>query len=289
MPKKVVSLGSNEDSVTETLKDEVVMTGVGLGNSIYQMLVRVVVPTESMEVNVSTADLKMWHERLGHVGARALEDMVKNDRVTGVKLGNVEKFFCEPCQFGKSCRKSFKESSMSRELKPGECVHTDVCGPIQVKSQGGASYFSTFIDEASNFCHVDFLRHKDEVFEKFKAYDKLVENKFGARLKIVRSDNGGEYKNKRFAAYLVERGIVMENSAPHTPEQNGKAERANPTIFGSARTMLRAKNLPKALWAETHIAYRPIDRLSIFSTGRSIRAEKTSKQRSKSGPERNQH
>lgn len=248
--KKGCFIGIDEDSVTVTLKDEIVMTGVSLGNSIYQMIVRVVLPTESMEANVSTADLKMWHERLEHVGARALEDMVKNDRVTGVKLKNVGKFFCEPYQLGKAHRKSFKESSRSRELKPGECVHTDVCGPIQVKSQGGASYFVTFIDEASNFCHVDFLRHKDEVFEKFKAYDKLVENKFGARLKIVRSDNGGEYKNKRFAAYLVGRGIVMENSAPHTPEQNGKAERAIRTIFESARTMLRTKNLPKALWAE---------------------------------------
>lgn len=248
--KKGCFIGIDENSVTVTLEDEIVMTGVSLGNAIYQMLVRVVLPTELREVNVSTADLKVWHERLGHVGARALEDMIKNDRVTGVKLKNAGKFFCEPCQLGKAHRKSFNESSRSRELKPGECVHTDVCGPLQVKSQGGAIYFVTFIDEASSFCHVDFLRHKDEVIEKFEAYDKMVENKFGAKLKIVRSDNGGEYKNKRFATYLKKRGIIMENSAPYTPEQNGKAERANRTIFESARTMLRAKNLPKALWAE---------------------------------------
>lgn len=123
--------------------------------------------------------------------------MVKNDRVTGVKLKNVGKFFCEPCQLGKAHRKSFKEDSSSRQLKPGECVHTDVCRPIQVKSRGEASYFATFIDEASRFCHVYFLWHKDKVFEKFKAYDRLVENEFGARLKIVRSDNGGVYKNKK--------------------------------------------------------------------------------------------
>lgn len=42
----------------------------------------------------------------------------------------------------------------------------------------------------------------------------------------------------------------MENTAPHTPQQNGRAERANRTIFESARTMLKAKELPKWLWAE---------------------------------------
>ena len=52
------------------------------------------------------------------------------------------------------------------------------------------------------------------------------------------------------AAYLEEKGIVMENTAPYTPQQNGKAERANRTIFECARTMLRAKELPKFLWAE---------------------------------------
>lgn len=42
----------------------------------------------------------------------------------------------------------------------------------------------------------------------------------------------------------------MENTAPYTPEQNGKVERENCTIMESARTMIKYKNLPKALWAE---------------------------------------
>lgn len=81
-------------------------------------------------------------------------------------------------------------------------------------------------------------------------FEKIAENKFGSRIKIVRSDNGGEYKNARMNEYLKQRGIVMENSAPYTPQQNGKAERANRTIFECARTMLRATDLPKNLWAE---------------------------------------
>lgn len=119
-------IGFDNEHVTMSRKDEVILTGVNQGNAIYRMLVRVVPPKETMEINVSTADLKTWHERLGHVGARALEDMVKNDRVTGVKVENAEKFFCEPCQLGKAYRKPFREKSNSRVTKPGEYVHTDV-------------------------------------------------------------------------------------------------------------------------------------------------------------------
>jgi len=42
----------------------------------------------------------------------------------------------------------------------------------------------------------------------------------------------------------------MENTAPYTPQQNGKAKRENRIIVESARTMLQAKGLPVKLWAE---------------------------------------
>lgn len=224
--------------------------GVKQNNSIYRLFFRAAISSESSQANVSMLDLKTWHERLGHVGSRALRDMVQNNLVDGVKLKNVDKFFCESCQFGKSHKLPFKETTAKRNSVPGEYVHTDVCGPFQVESLGHTSYYVTFIDEASGFCYVYFLKHKDDVFEKFKQYESMVFNKFGRGIKIVRSDNGGEYKNTKMSEYLAQKGILMENTAPHTPQQNGKAERANRTISECARTMLRAKNLPKNLWAE---------------------------------------
>lgn len=50
--------------------------------------------------------------------------------------------------------------------------------------------------------------------------------------------------------YLTARGIKKENTAPHTPEQNGREERNNRTIVESARTMLSSKDLPIFVWAE---------------------------------------
>lgn len=75
-----------------------------------------------------------------------------------------------------------------------------------------------------------------------------MRNEFGKSMKVLRSDNGGEFCNKLMDKYLQCRGITRET--PYTPEQNGKAERDNRTIIESTRTMLLVKNLPKNLWAE---------------------------------------
>ncbi|EZA51517.1 Copia protein [Ooceraea biroi] len=64
--------------------------------------------------------------------------------------------------------------------------------------------------------------------------------------------------------YLRTRGIRIENSAPYTPEQNGKVVRENRTIMESARTMIKQKNLLQALWAEAvNIATYILNRISF--------------------------
>ena len=78
----------------------------------------------------------------------------------------------------------------------------------------------------------------------------MIENKFGRKMKILRSDNGREFCNKGMDEYLEKCGMQQETTAAYNPEQNGKAERDNRTIVESARTMIIAKNLPLTLWAE---------------------------------------
>lgn len=69
-------------------------------------------------------------------------------------------------------------------------------------------------------------------------------------MKILRSDNGLEYKNKCVTEFLESRGIKHQTSAPYTPEQNGRAEREMRTIVECARKMLLSRNLQTRLWAE---------------------------------------
>jgi transposase InsO family protein len=59
-------------------------------------------------------------------------------------------------------------------------------------------------------------------------------------IKILRPDNGGEFKSAKYAAWTTSLGIIHQFSSPHTPSQNGKAERLNRTIIETAKCMLHS-------------------------------------------------
>src|SRR5258708_6117285 len=72
---------------------------------------------------------------------------------------------------------------------------------------------------------------------EFKA---IAENEMGQKIKILHTDNGGEYTSPKFNNFLSKHGISHQTSVPYTPEQNGLAERANRTVVEQARCMLKA-------------------------------------------------
>ncbi len=69
------------------------------------------------------------------------------------------------------------------------------------------------------------------------------------KIKVFRSDNGGEYISNEFKRFLKAHDIEKQTSTPFRPQQNGVAERANRTLVEMARSMLHAQNLKKSLWA----------------------------------------
>ncbi|GJR78821.1 ribonuclease H-like domain-containing protein [Tanacetum coccineum] len=97
---------------------------------------------------------------------------------------------------------------------------------------------------------VFFLRTKDETSEIHKNFIKEIENLVDKKVKIIRSDNGTEFKNKVMDEFCREKGIKREYSVARTPQQNGVAERKNRTLIEAARTMLADSKLPTTFWAE---------------------------------------
>ena len=157
--------------------------------------------------------------------------------------------FCESCVQGKSHRLPFQQSE-KRTNHPLELIHSDVCGKIGTKSLGGGEYFVTFLDDHTRYVWVYILKQKSEVFWCFQEWKALVEKSNGRKIKIFRSDNGGEYTSTEFDTYLTKEGIKQELTIPHSPQQNGAAERLNRTLIEGVRTMLADSKLPHRLWAE---------------------------------------
>ena len=77
-----------------------------------------------------------------------------------------------------------------------------------------------------------------------------MEAESGKRLKVLRTDRGGEFTAVEFATYCVEEGVERHLTAPYSPQQNGVVERRNQTIVGMTRCMLKAKGMPAAFWGE---------------------------------------
>jgi len=111
-------------------------------------------------------------------------------------------------------------------------------------------FFVTFVDDSSRWCEVYFLSQKAGVLEAFKRYKAHVERQTGRSIKILQSDNGGEYCNQEFDALLADCGIERRLTVPRTPQQNGVAERMNRTLLDMARCLLLQSGLPPTFWAE---------------------------------------
>ena len=88
------------------------------------------------------------------------------------------------------------------------------------------------------------------MLNKFKEFKAQVENLSEGRIKILRSDNGGEYTFTEFNDFCKKARIKRELTVPYKPQQNGVAERKNETIVEATKAMIHDQSLPMLLWEE---------------------------------------
>ena len=192
-----------------------------------------------------------WHRRFGHLGVRSLQKLANEQLVNGFDYDSSREIsFCQACVEGKLHKNQLPVTGGKRAKEPLELVHSDVCGKIQTPSLGGGHYFLTFIDDNTRYVWIYILKNKDQVVEKFVEWKALVENSSGQKLKMLHTDNGGEYTSTEFIKYLKKEGVRHEFTVPKTPQQNGVAERMNRTLVEAVRSMLSDAKLPKRFWAE---------------------------------------
>lgn len=65
--------------------------------------------------------------------------------VCGLSQVKEQSQLCEKCCKEKQARKTFKHDLSMKSREKLELVHSDVCGPFEVRSNGGNFYFLTFI------------------------------------------------------------------------------------------------------------------------------------------------
>ena len=177
------------------------------------------------------------HQRLGHIGEKGLRILHGKGMVEGMSNSSLDFDFCENCVYGKQNQVSFP-SGGKRTKQILELVHSDVFGPVKVPSLGKSVYYVSFIDDFSRNTWIYFLKKKSEVFDRFKEFKALVENQTEKKIKVLRTDNGGEFCSKEFEEFCKKCGIARQKTTPYTPQQNGVAERMNKTLMERERSML---------------------------------------------------
>ncbi|GKA69689.1 putative ribonuclease H-like domain-containing protein, partial [Tanacetum coccineum] len=222
-------------------------------DNMYSFDMKNIVPKESLTCLVAktTSDESMlWHRRLGHINFKNINKLVKDNLVRGLPTKRFENDqTCVACLKGKQHRASCKSKVLNSITKPLFMLHMDLFGLTFVSSLMHKMYCLVVTDDYSRFTWF-FLTTKDETSEIFKNFIKEIENLVDKKVKIIRSDNGTEFKNKVMDDFCREKGIKREYSVARTPQQNGVAERRNRTLIEAARTMLADSKLPTTFWAE---------------------------------------
>ncbi|GJW83965.1 putative ribonuclease H-like domain-containing protein, partial [Tanacetum coccineum] len=78
----------------------------------------------------------------------------------------------------------------------------------------------------------------DETSGILKSFITKAETLVDKKVKIIRCDNGTEFKNRVMSEFCEKKGIKKEFSVARTPYQNSVAERRNKTLIEAAKTMV---------------------------------------------------
>lgn len=195
------------------------------------------------------------HRRFAHSGKEVLQRLQDATRGAPEIVGKLSSQSCGSCAQGKMPNRPFPPSS-KRAKKPFELIHSDL-KEFPVESYHRYKYIITFYDDYTSHGWIVLMRKKSYAINATKQFLAMVETQYHAKVEGWMSDAGGEYKSEAFLTLLKDKGIKIHMSAPHTPQQNGCAERFNRTIMDKAEAMRFTACIPQSWWefAVQHAVY----------------------------------
>nr|GEU76605.1 retrovirus-related Pol polyprotein from transposon TNT 1-94 [Tanacetum cinerariifolium] len=193
----------------------------------------------------------LWHQRLSHLNFDTINDIARNDLVSGLpKFEYHKEHLCLSCEQGKSKRASHPPKPVPNSRQKLHLLHMDLCGPMRIASINVKRYVLVIVDDYSRYTWVHFLRSKDEAPKVIKMFLKRITVLLQSTVIIIRTDNGTEFKNQALKDYFDSIAISHQMSSVRIPQQNGVVERRNQTLVEAARTMLIFSRASLFLWAK---------------------------------------
>ena len=201
----------------------------------------------------SSPDVVILHERLGHCGQNKMGWLAENTFGLSIPKDVKLPHTCEACQEGGAVKHPAHASTEEFYTEFGDKVSTDLIDMLAY-SHDGYRYAICFVDRATRYVHVDFLRTKSsaEVREALQRFEK----KFRAHLpnghiKRWHCDNGGEFMSENLNDFCEEFAIRRSFSVPYRPESNAQAERVWGVLLRRIRTMHAKRHTDDRFWSDS--------------------------------------
>ena len=213
---------------------------------------------QTLDINLRR-DLDLPHRRFGHCDIHLVLRMIRLNTCDGLKVAahvsDPNRFSCDSCLTCKARKVSRNpylklrrnDSAVNKDLY-FKVLWSDVLGPLEPTALNGYRYGVTFTESTSRYRYFYPLQHKDQTLSVFKSLVAEVSAQ-GFKVKLLRSDNGGEFTSKEFAEFCVAEYIEQRFTPPNTPSANSVSERFNRVLAERARSMMHSAKLPKFLWA----------------------------------------
>nr|GEV05896.1 hypothetical protein [Tanacetum cinerariifolium] len=94
----------------------------------------------------------LWHQRLSHLNFDTINDLAKNDLVSGLpKFRYHKEHLCPSCEQGKRKRASHLPKPVLNSRQRLHLLHMDLCGPMRITSINGKQYVLVIVDDYSRY------------------------------------------------------------------------------------------------------------------------------------------
>nr|GEX09193.1 hypothetical protein [Tanacetum cinerariifolium] len=166
-------------------------------HNMYTIDLNNIVPHKDLTCLVAKAfadECMLWHRRLGHLNFKTMNKLVRNNLVRGLPTKCFENDHnCTVCLKGKQHKASCKTKLVNSMTKPLHTLHMDLFGPLSLNHKW---YCLVVTDDFSRFTWTFFLKTKDETSGILRNFITKIENLKELRVKIIKCDNRGEFRNK---------------------------------------------------------------------------------------------
>ena len=194
-----------------------------MSDGMWKLNVMTIIKSDRNKTSTSAYILEssnLWHDRLGHVNYDTLHRLINLNHIPTFQIDVKHK--CETCVEAKLTRSSFQ--SVERHTEPLDLIHSDLSDLKFVQTRDGNKYFITFVDDSTKYSYVDLLKSNDKAIEKFVLYKNEVKNQLNKKIKVLRSDRGGEYE-PTFVDVCAQQGIIHKTITPYLNPMKWLSER----------------------------------------------------------------